>query len=85
MKMVLFSLLFVGWTMQAEVRTRVIEYRQWVAYGGAVYSFSDWNAGHDNSKGAAYNEKADHRSWNAMKVFLSELFQNPKPSSPRTP
>ena len=28
MKMVLFSLLFLGWTMQAEVRTRVIEYRQ---------------------------------------------------------
>src|SRR5215831_19210213 len=29
---------------------------QLVAYGGAVHSFTDWNAGDDNSKGAAYNK-----------------------------
>jgi dienelactone hydrolase len=45
-----------------------------ISYGGAVHSFTDWNAGHDNSKGAAYNEKADQRSWEAMKQFLVELF-----------
>lgn len=48
---------------------------QLVAYGGAVHSFTDWDAGNDNSKGAAYNEQADRRSWEAMKQFFAELFQ----------
>jgi dienelactone hydrolase len=47
---------------------------QLVAYGGAVHSFTDWNAGSDNSAGAAYNERADARSWEAMKQFFAELF-----------
>ncbi len=48
---------------------------QLVAFGGAVHSFTDWNAGKDNSKGAAYNEKADKRSWEAMKQFFGEIFK----------
>jgi dienelactone hydrolase len=48
---------------------------QLVAYGGAVHSFTDSNAGSDNSKGAAYNEKADHRSWEAMKQFFAEVLK----------
>jgi len=48
---------------------------QLVAYGGAVHSFTDWEAGNDASKGTAYNEKADRRSWEAMKQFFSELFK----------
>jgi dienelactone hydrolase len=48
---------------------------QLVAYGGAVHSFTDWNAGSDNSKGSAYNERADGRSWEAMKQFFAELFR----------
>jgi len=48
---------------------------QLTAYGGAVHSFTDWNAGNDNSKGAAYNERADKRSWEAMKQFFGELFK----------
>jgi dienelactone hydrolase len=48
---------------------------QLVAYGGAVHSFTDWNAGSDNSKGAAYNERADRRSWEAMKQFFVEVFK----------
>lgn len=48
---------------------------QLVAYGGAVHSFTHWTAGTDNSKGAAYNEKADKRSWSAMKGFFEELFR----------
>lgn len=48
---------------------------QLVAYGGAVHSFTDWDAGNDNSKGAAYNERADRRSWEAMKQLFSELFK----------
>jgi dienelactone hydrolase len=48
---------------------------QLVAYGGAVHSFTDWDAGNDNSKGAAYNERADQRSWEAMQAFFAELFK----------
>ena len=43
------------------------------AYGGAVHSFTDWNA-KDRSRGAAYDEQADKRSWEAMKMFFEELF-----------
>ena len=48
---------------------------QLIAYGGAVHSFTDAGAGKDNAKGAAYNEKADRRSWEAMKTFFNEVFQ----------
>lgn len=48
---------------------------QLVAYGGAVHSFTDWNAGSDNSKGSAYNEPADRRSWEAMKQFFAEVLK----------
>ena len=51
---------------------------QLVAYGGAVHSFTDWNAGKDNSKGAAYNERADRRSWEAMRQLFEECFSGPK-------
>jgi dienelactone hydrolase len=47
---------------------------QLVAYGNAVHSFTNPAAGTDNSKGAAYNEKADRRSWQAMKDFFGEVF-----------
>jgi dienelactone hydrolase len=48
---------------------------QLTAYGGAVHSFTDWGAGSDNSKGSAYNERADRRSWEAMKAFFAEIFR----------
>jgi dienelactone hydrolase len=48
---------------------------QLIKYGGAVHSFTQPMAGNDNSKGAAYNEKADRRSWEAMKQFLAEIFK----------
>lgn len=48
---------------------------QLVAYGGAVHSFTLKHAGNDNSKGSAYNEKADLRSWEAYKDFLAEIFR----------
>jgi dienelactone hydrolase len=46
-----------------------------VKYGNAVHSFTNPDAGNDNSKGAAYNAKADHRSWQAMKDFFAEIFK----------
>ena len=58
---------------QDEMRKAGVDW-QLVSYGGAVHSFTDWNAGNDNSKGAAYNEKADKRSWEAMKEFFAEIF-----------
>ena len=59
---------------EEEMRKAQVDW-QLAAYGGAVHSFTDWNAGNDNSKGSAYNEKADRRSWEAMKVFFAELFK----------
>jgi dienelactone hydrolase len=47
---------------------------QLVSYGGAVHSFTHREAGDDPSKGAAYDENADRRSWQAMKTFFSEIF-----------
>jgi dienelactone hydrolase len=46
---------------------------QFVAYSGAVHGFTQAEAGSDNSKGAAYNEKADRRSWQAMNAFFAEV------------
>ncbi|MBA2611854.1 MAG: dienelactone hydrolase family protein [Bacteroidetes bacterium] len=43
-------------------------------YANAVHSFTDPAAGNDNSKGAAYNEKAAIRSWALMLEFLKEVF-----------
>jgi dienelactone hydrolase len=49
---------------------------QFVAYGGAVHSFTNPSSGNDNSKGAAYNAAADARSWVAMQQFFNELFSS---------
>ena len=46
-----------------------------IKYSGAVHAFTNPGAGHDNSKGAAYNERADKRSWEAMKLFFAEIFR----------
>ena len=57
---------------QNEMRTAKADW-QMVYYANAVHSFTDKNAGSDNSKGAAYNEKAEKRSWDAMLNFLKEV------------
>lgn len=48
---------------------------QFITYSGAVHSFTQKSAGGDPSKGSAYNERADKRSWEAMKSFLAEIFR----------
>jgi dienelactone hydrolase len=48
---------------------------QMIYYSGAVHSFTNPKAGNDNSKGAAYNEKADQRSWRAMQDFFGEVLK----------
>lgn len=47
---------------------------QMVYYSNAVHAFTQPMAGNDNSRGAAYNEQADARSWKAMEVFFDEVF-----------
>lgn len=59
---------------EEEMRKAKVDW-QLVAYGNSVHSFTDWNAGNDNSKGSAYNEAADKRSWEAMKVFFAEVLK----------
>ena len=57
---------------QNEMRTAKADWEM-NYYANAVHSFTDKNAGTDNSKGAAYNEIADKRSWNALLTFLKEF------------
>jgi dienelactone hydrolase len=45
---------------------------QFVSFGGAVHSFTVKEAGDDKSKGMAYDEKADARSWAMLEAFLKE-------------
>lgn len=45
-----------------------------VAFGNAVHAFTHEDLkGRDNSTGAAYNEAADHRSWNYMLQYFNEV------------
>ncbi|NHN27719.1 dienelactone hydrolase family protein [Flavobacterium jejuense] len=43
-------------------------------YSNAVHAFTHKELDTDTSKGAAYNELADKRSWQAMKDFFIEIF-----------
>ncbi len=43
-------------------------------YGGAVHAFTNPDADKHGIPNIAYNEKADHRSWQAMKDFFHEVF-----------
>jgi dienelactone hydrolase len=45
-----------------------------IAYPNAVHAFTNPDAGNDNSKGVAYNEKADKASWQEFEKFLKEVF-----------
>ena len=49
---------------------------QMIYYSEAVHSFTQPMAGNDNSRGAAYQERADKRSWQAMRQFLGEIFSS---------
>ena len=48
---------------------------EFIAYEGAVHSFTVKEAGDDPSKGMAYNEKADKSSWTKLESFLKEVFK----------
>lgn len=57
---------------QKEMRAAKADW-QMIYYANAVHSFTEAEAGNDNSKGAAYNEIADKRSWKHMLLFLDEV------------
>jgi dienelactone hydrolase len=59
---------------QNEMRNAKADW-QMIYYADAVHAFTEISAGMDNSKGAAYNEKADKRSWEHLKIFLKEVLQ----------
>jgi len=60
--------------MQQEFNAAGVDW-QMVIYSQTVHSFTQPAAGSDNSRGAAYNERSDKRSWLAMQQFFHELFE----------
>jgi dienelactone hydrolase len=66
---------------QKEMQDAHVSHWELVSYGNAVHAFTNPDSGSDNSKGAAYNAEADHKSWEAMKLFLNRIFKTRKVSS----
>lgn len=58
-----------------EMKAAEVDY-EFVAYPGAVHSFTQKKAGDDPSKGSAYNAEADAKSWEAMKAFFTRIFED---------
>lgn len=56
-----------------EMKAADVDY-EFVAYPGAVHSFTQKKAGDDPSKGSAYHSEADAKSWEAMKAFFVKIF-----------
>lgn len=59
---------------QQEMRATKADW-QMIYYANAVHSFTNPEAGSDNSKGAAYNQIASNRSWEQLKTFLIEVLK----------
>ncbi len=60
---------------QDEMRSAHVDW-QMNFYGNAVHSFSNPGSGDNPASGAAYNEEADRRSWEAMRLFFDEVFSS---------
>lgn len=58
---------------QKEMNDAKVDY-QFIAYSGAVHSFTHRVADKLNIPGAKYQEAADKRSWQHMKDFFAEIF-----------
>jgi len=59
---------------EQEMRAAKVDW-ELIAYGNAVHAFTQPGAGNEPSRGAAYNAKADRRSWQAMQDFYKEVFR----------
>ena len=58
---------------EEEMRKAGVDW-QMTFYGSAVHAFTNRDAGNNPANGVAYNEKADRRSFEAMKAFFVEIF-----------
>jgi dienelactone hydrolase len=58
---------------EKEMRDSKVDW-QITFYGGAVHAFTQPSVDALNLPGAKYNESADKRSWQAMKNFFAEIF-----------
>ena len=47
---------------------------EFVAYGNALHTFTNWLMPEDGLPPAVYNKQADRRSWIAMQDFFKEIF-----------
>jgi len=61
---------------RGEMEAAGVEYRL-IAYENAVHAFTDWNAGSDVTRGAAYDAEADKASWEDLLSFLMEKTKVP--------
>ncbi|CAA9200988.1 hypothetical protein FLA105534_03343 [Flavobacterium bizetiae] len=59
---------------QQEMRDSKTDW-QMIYYANAVHSFTNPEAGNDNSKGAAYNAVAAKRSFEHLQLFLNEVLK----------
>lgn len=59
---------------QQEMRDSKADW-QMIYYANAVHSFTNPEAGNDNSKGAAYNPVAAKRSFDHLQLFLNEVLK----------
>ncbi|HUI08132.1 MAG TPA: dienelactone hydrolase family protein [Verrucomicrobiae bacterium] len=59
---------------QKEMREANVDWQMNV-YGGAVHSFTNPDSGKFGIPGVGYNERADKRSWEAMRAFFAEIFR----------
>lgn len=58
---------------EQEMRDAKVDW-QITFYGGAVHAFTERDVDAQNRPGLKYNERADKRSWQAMKNFFAEIF-----------
>lgn len=59
---------------EKELKDNNVKY-ELIKYPDAVHSFTDKTSGNDVSKGAAYNEVADKKSFEKTRVFLNNVFK----------
>ena len=57
---------------QKEMKNSQADWKM-IYYANSVHAFTHKDAGSDNSKGVAYNQKADERSWQHLLIFLKEV------------
>lgn len=60
--------------LQDEFRAAGVDWQMNI-YSGALHGFTNPDNKDGKMQGVAYNERADKRSWEAMKLFFAEIFR----------